>query len=500
LLGQIQAFRSGRKWIWIALAIPTLVCMFAFYNAGSATNPPGFYQDESADAYNAYTILHSGVDEHGVSWPLYFESFGGDADYKSAPLIYALAGWFAVAGASISSARTLTALLGFSAALLLALLAFRLSRRVSVAAIVLVTSLLMPWLFEDSRLVFEEALFPLALAAFLFAVHRASERISWSWLDAGTVSSTLALITYTYAAGRVLGPLLAVGLLAFGGRGRWGNVTKSWTLYGLILVPMAVFALQHPGALTSRIGAVGYLSSATPFDIAARFLQQYLGNFSLVSWLLVGDPNQRQHIAGVTGEMLVGTFVLMIVGIDLVVHGHQPQRYWRFILYGLAAAAVPAALTTDAFHSLRLVGVPVFATVLTVPALEWLTRHAVGSRAASSALAAITALTLIQGLWFRAEYAAQGPFRGDWLDAGFPALLSQALESSPRRVYVVGGAEQTYIQAYWYGVLRGIPASFFVRTTPGGPPAGAIVISSAPNCDACAVIARSGFYSLYRVR
>src|ERR1700689_3486693 len=48
-------------------------------------NPPGLYQDESAIGYNAYSILKTGKDEYGVSYPLYFESFG---DYKLPVYIY----------------------------------------------------------------------------------------------------------------------------------------------------------------------------------------------------------------------------------------------------------------------------------------------------------------------------------------------------------------------------------------------------------------------------
>src|SRR4030042_2080695 len=43
------------------------------------TNPAGFFCDEASIGYNAYTLLTTGRDEHGVSFPLFFQSFG---DYR----------------------------------------------------------------------------------------------------------------------------------------------------------------------------------------------------------------------------------------------------------------------------------------------------------------------------------------------------------------------------------------------------------------------------------
>ncbi|PIV01434.1 glycosyl transferase, partial [Candidatus Shapirobacteria bacterium CG03_land_8_20_14_0_80_40_19] len=48
-------------------------------------SPPGFYVDEAAVGYNAYSILKTGADEYGKKFPLFFRSFG---DYKMPLNIY----------------------------------------------------------------------------------------------------------------------------------------------------------------------------------------------------------------------------------------------------------------------------------------------------------------------------------------------------------------------------------------------------------------------------
>ena len=138
-------------------------------------NPPGFYRDESALAYNAYTVSQTGKDEHGATLPLFFRSFG---DYKSPAYTYLLAATFRVAGPSIEAARALSAVLGLLALLGLGLLAARVTGRREVGALIVLLAALTPWLFEVTRLVFEVALLPLAIVLFLLALERAG-RGSW---------------------------------------------------------------------------------------------------------------------------------------------------------------------------------------------------------------------------------------------------------------------------------------------------------------------------------
>lgn len=58
--------------------------------------PPALHVDEAASAWNAYTLLKTGNDQHGVSWPiLYTRAFGGN---PSMMYIYALVPMQALGG------------------------------------------------------------------------------------------------------------------------------------------------------------------------------------------------------------------------------------------------------------------------------------------------------------------------------------------------------------------------------------------------------------------
>src|SRR3954469_11018646 len=182
-------------------------------------NPPGFFRDESSLAYNAYTISQSAKDEYGATLPLYFRSFG---DYKSPTYTYLLAAVFRVVGPSIEAARLLSAFLGLLAVGALGLLAARVTGRVGGGALTALLAALNPWLFEVPRVVFEIALLPLAIALALLAIQRSS----WFW-----TGLALGLVTYAYPAGRLLAPLLALGLLVFWQAWGWRRVGLAWAVY-----------------------------------------------------------------------------------------------------------------------------------------------------------------------------------------------------------------------------------------------------------------------------
>ena len=171
-----------------------LAAGFAFYARGAATNPPGFFIDESSVAYNAHTISRTGADEYGEPFPLYFRAFG---DYKNPVYVYLLAAVFRVTGPGVAAARLLSAALGALTALALALLGGRLTNRAAVGLLAGLSALLTPWLFELSRLVVEVAAYPLAVAVLLLSLRRASRRAAWTHADALAVAASRALVPST---------------------------------------------------------------------------------------------------------------------------------------------------------------------------------------------------------------------------------------------------------------------------------------------------------------
>ena len=168
----------SRKRVRILTWIAGIALLFAVYTWGLSTNPPGFYVDESALAYNAYLLAHTGAGEFGPRFPLYFEMFtNGFTAYVSPTQVYLLALVFRSFHPSILIARIFAAFWVFAACLLLGLLARRISGQLKIGVIVTATALLTPWFFDLRGLVMEPHFVPLALGLVLVALYyaRASE-------------------------------------------------------------------------------------------------------------------------------------------------------------------------------------------------------------------------------------------------------------------------------------------------------------------------------------
>jgi 4-amino-4-deoxy-L-arabinose transferase-like glycosyltransferase len=482
------------------LVVAVLVCGLALYTVRLRHNPPGFYIDESSIAYNAHTVSQTGRDEFGEAWPLFFRAFG---DYKNPVYIYLLAALFKLFGPGIFTARLVSAIAGVVAAALTGLLAARISRRRDVGLLVVASALLTPWLFEMSRVVLEVALYPLAVALFLLCAQRAASKDRWTWRDAALLAASLALLTYTYSIGRLLAPLLALGLVVFYTRARRRGILLTWALYAPTLLPMIVFQRGHADALTGRFNLITYITPQSSYlEIAWEFVKHYFGNLDPRRLLVTGDPGMYQvaHVQG-TPAVLVATLILVVAGACFVARRHRNDAWWRFVVYGMLASIVPASLTTDYFHMLRLAALPVFLLVLTVPAFAWLCEESVRRSARRAALLILLALTLLQGALFQWQYHAseRDALRRHLFDADYPQkIFDAALASGTRPVYLADAMTTPYIQAYWYATLKGVPLSEFVRLAPDeSPPAGALVISTEESCTHKHVLAQTAPYTLY---
>ncbi|HYV25175.1 MAG TPA: hypothetical protein VE969_08040 [Pyrinomonadaceae bacterium] len=490
----IQVLLQRHRWP-IGLVLISVLGL-GLYTRKLTTNPRGFFIDESSIAYNAATIAQTGRDEFGIAWPLYFRAFG---EYKNPIYIYLLAGIYRITGPTILGARLLSAFAGLATAALLGLLAFRLTRRRTVALFVFGSALLTPWLFELSRVVVEVSLYPLALTLFLLSVHRASGKSKWTWRELITLALTLALLTYTYSIGRLLAPLLALGLVIFIRRAGWKSVVAAWASYGVTLIPLVVFHMRNPGALTARFSLITYFKSeSSTGQWLVDFVRHYVSNINPWRLLVTGDPNEFQmaHVHG-TELMLAATGALALMGASLA--WRRGFDSWQaFICYGLIVSIIPASLTAETFHLLHLSPVPVFLLVLVIPAVDWLLQ----TNSRRRILTALAILTMAQAALFQWRYAsaAESAWRLHVFDADYQtAIFDPALANNHRPIYLSDASGiPGYIQAYWYATLRKVSLTNFVHLPiEQAPPVNALVITTKNVCAKCNIVGETPPYTLY---
>ena len=161
-------FLSRRTESAVLVAILLIAAALRLVEPGQS--PPGLNVDEAVNAWNAWSLLQTGMDQHGVPWPV-FDSRGFGQGMTTVYL-YALIPFQARFGLSAESARLPAAVGGVLAVLLL----FYVGRRLFGGAVGLAAAGLLainPWHIQQSRWGHMGALFPLlvllALAAMLAA-------------------------------------------------------------------------------------------------------------------------------------------------------------------------------------------------------------------------------------------------------------------------------------------------------------------------------------------
>ena len=132
---------------WVAVLAVAIRNLYSL-----ATSPPGLYLDEASIGYNAWSILHHGVDEHGAGMPLFFEAFG---EWKNPIYIYATVPSIGLFGATSTAVRLPAAIFGLIAAVALGDAARRISGNRLIGIAVLLISAATPWLALESRVGFE---------------------------------------------------------------------------------------------------------------------------------------------------------------------------------------------------------------------------------------------------------------------------------------------------------------------------------------------------------
>ncbi len=493
-----------------------LLVLYGYYISNVTTKPPGFYVDESCLAYNGYLIATTGAGENGVKFPLYFQCYTqGYSQWANPTHVYLLSLLYLVVPPSNLLARIFAATMVFLAALLLGLLAKRISGKNVVGVIVAVTAMFTPWLFEISRMVLETFFYPLAIALFLFCLYNAFRRGKWTILDCTLIALTLSLITYSYTIGRLLGPVLGLGLLIFATS--WKNlfsVIKTGSIYTFSMIPFLFVYFGNSPAITGRFQRATYIDGNKPLlDNLSTFVASYISDLSLDFLLFVGDKHPRHHIVGM-GEILIGAFALSVLGVLIIFIRYRGSAWWRYVIFGTLVSIIPGALTTERYHSLRLVAFPVFFSLLMVPAIDWLLESKVEiGQTATGFLSRITSdrfarrgllygliiLTAIQGFLFQVQFQTLGGARAIEFNEAYPRVLEKALAQPSRPIYLDEGGEPAYIHAYWYAASWGVDRSNFVHLLDNQyPPYDAIVISSEGACNECEMINHDGSFLLYR--
>jgi len=351
------------KWILLILVLASGLRLIRLEQV-----PPSLYWEEAALGYDAYSILKTGKDYHGHSWPIIaFESFG---DWKPALYFYLIVPLLPLLGLTSLAVRLPAAIAGISSVYLTYLIVqqLRLSKRVSLLSALALA--IMPWHLQFSRAGFEVtvAVFWMLLGIWLILRSRANSRL----IILAAVSLVLSM--YTYHGLRILAPLagsLTVvwwkskfwqdrwifisGLLAFGLL--WPLIDNMHSIQvqqrihetSLFSVSEAVASTnqwreEDGNTFLSRLIHHRYWYWTK--EIMAGMMKHLEIDFLFIS----GDGNPR-HQTGFFALLYYWMFIPLFAGWYWLFWKYK--KIWIYLTSLILLATIPPALTKTTPHTLR---------------------------------------------------------------------------------------------------------------------------------------------------
>ncbi|HKO56783.1 MAG TPA: hypothetical protein VJ276_12985, partial [Thermoanaerobaculia bacterium] len=166
-------------------------------------------------------------------------------------------------------------------------------------------------------------------------------------------------------------------------------------------------------------------------------------------------------------------------------------------------SVIPVSVINENYHALRIVPYPLMLIVLSILALEQVTRKIgtdpspfAGLRMTRAAIGVALAAGMIQAGWFFYHFYRYGKDRGDWFEAGIRRVVYETAAQPVRPIYVIRVG--SYIHVLWYAVQADIPLTeFHILPDDVGAPPQSLVISTGAPCDGCREVSRHGNFSSY---
>ena len=281
--------------------------------------PAGFNQDEACNGYDAYSLLHTGRDQHGNLLPVAIQAFN---DYRMPLFDYSLVIPVGLFGLRPFSVRFGAALWGIADLLGVAAIACLLvGLRGAALAVALLA--LSPWHLPTSRFGHEAitaaATTSLAAAAFFAAIRLRRGRL----LLVSGLMFGLALYSYSITKAFVL-PFV-VWTAAF----YWRELSRfrKHALAGLMIIvacamPQVVILWRHYAPMMARYQTVSVL--ALPWPMRLRLIGQgLLFDLSPRFLFLAGSSDVSLHPPGY-GQLLVAQAAMLFLALSLLVRSEVP--------------------------------------------------------------------------------------------------------------------------------------------------------------------------------
>ncbi|OGM17393.1 hypothetical protein A2V56_02670 [Candidatus Woesebacteria bacterium RBG_19FT_COMBO_42_9] len=336
--------KNNKKTYILLFLILIISIAFRFYKLSEV--PLGMLPDAFSQAYNAFSILHTGKDLYGENFPILFRAFGS---YQPPLYTYLTVIPIMLFGNTIFSARFVSAFSGVLGVVLTYLIISNLFRLKKDNRIGLLASLMLaisPWAIYFSHRPVEANL---ALTVFLlgyFLLLKSLNNIRFFPFAA----IVMGFSTHAYYSERIIGLLFFLFFILWYRKILWRS--KRLVLLGIVLF----FIIQIPhliilfsGAFSRRLDQVGYIKEGG--NVIKTFLNQFLIYLS-PKYLFSDAGESLGRLIPEMGPFFSWLFIPFLLGLKFLSTLRDKSLSVQLVFLG-AISLIPASLTGDLFYPLR---------------------------------------------------------------------------------------------------------------------------------------------------
>ncbi len=352
-----------KKYILPIILTVIIVLAFGLRFYKVKTIPPSLNWDETSIAYNAYSILKTGRDEWGKSFPLHFKSYG---EYKLPAQVYASIPGIFIFGLNEFGVRITPVIYGTLTVLLLYFLVQEAFRKKSVSLISAFLLAVSPWHIQLTRASFESSFALFWIVAGIWFLIKGLKKPKW------LIFSMIPFVisVYTYNSARVFTPLFLFTLAVLFRKYFWEK--RKWfliagALFAVLMLPLVPFVLSGEASaryklvsITDEKGLIPRINerrgaSTLPWIfpravhnkvtyLSFYFAKNYLAHFT-PDFLFVNGAGHRQHHVQGVGELYWFQAPFLLLGVFFLIK--KKDRNLKILIPWLLIAFIPVAMTND---------------------------------------------------------------------------------------------------------------------------------------------------------
>lgn len=460
-----------RKKILYSLPIISIIFLaLLLRTVNLSVSPPGFNADEAALGYNAYSLLKTGKDEWGESFPLVFKSF---SDYKPGLYVYLALPFVALFGLEEFSVRLPSILLGTLSVFIIYLLAKELFKSHILALSTAFLLSISPWHIHYSRGAWETNVATFFILGGVYFFIKGLQSINWFYLSG--ISFILSM--YTYQSPRLIVPILILLTAPF----FWKKIfTKKIipivAICSVLIIPLIFILIGNRGL--ARFQGVSIFTDSgisarlnqdrgehyNPNELTAKlyhnrftafglnFLEHYFDHYTPQFLFINGDPLGRNKIPEM-GQMHLFEIITFIAGLYFLLT--RKLKNTKIIFIWLIVAPIAASLTYQTPHALRAENMVIPVTLISGAGLGFIIENILKLKALYKRIGIFVTILIISFFFskFIHQYFVHLPkqYALEW-EYGFSKLVPFIFENKDKykKVVITDRYDQAYILFLFY--------------------------------------------------